>query len=388
MTLTFGWEGEFSLEDIDAKLLVDGYLIQGEVNPVHLLEITTTVNKDIRTLNREIKESFTGVLKKVRANNANMYGGSHLIEDVSDITPKYYRTTSLSNKCARGFLDITGLQVITGIPHHMEEEGFKALDYFNRIKPAILALSASSPITLVDGRLVDTGNSSNRTFRYKKLLEQFPTSIYNIKNISSLEEYFTTLQEISDEVLHNLHSGTITDTNWDELTKIRDDGTSYYPFERLEPHQIYWPIRVRPDHANSESAYSLENRVSDMPTTFERIDMINNLITGLSYALITRDDINYEIPFDASQNEFEGAAKKGLNYIVKGKTLREHIPAIINTAEKGLRDNGFNVEAYQMKRTAENVLEYGNDADIIRKQGFNKPNELREFLTNRLYGKR
>ncbi len=89
-----------------------------------------------------------------------MYGGSSLLKSVRGITPRWYRTTALSQTCGFGLLDITSQQIIMGIPD--EQFGFELYNFFRAINPIIIAMSASSPYAYKEDRLEDTLGESRR----------------------------------------------------------------------------------------------------------------------------------------------------------------------------------------------------------------------------------
>ena len=383
-------ELEFSLDGIEARELVGAVPgLVHEVNPKDIVELNVSLAPDISGLNRMVDEQVRGLIATTESRGGRIYGGASLLANVSSVEPARYRTTSISDSCGRGFLDITSQQIVLGVGE--EQLGFDLYNFFRQINPVLLALSASSPFRLRNGSIEDTDFASRRIEQYERLCRYFPGSMWReMPEIHSLEEYSGHLRAISDEVNRGLLDG-IFDANWEELKRVRTKGStefSHYPFSRLEPHQIYWFIRVRPDHRNIESGgsslFSLELRVPDIPTTIQRMQMINSFVVGLAYYIADNGD---DVPTSAltgSFGELRNTAARGLDAEIGGVGIRYLADSLRGYSARGLESRGYTREAQMMVSIAENILHYGNDASLIRELNPMDPTELRGYLITRL----
>ena len=326
-------ELEICLDNLDARVLIknSNLPIVHEINPRDVVELNVSMKKDVRELNERASDLIKKLQQEARDLGGYLYGGSSLLKDVSDVSPRRYRTTSLSDSCAEGFLDITSQQIVLGVTD--EELGFELFNYLKNINPVLLALSASSPYRVREDVLEEVGALSRRVSQYEKLCRFFPKEMWRaVPKINNLEEYFFHLQEVSDEV-NRRHSAGEMDSNESELAK-------FLPFERLEPHQIYWPVRIRPDHGNIESGgsslFSLEVRILEMPTTIERIQMMNNFVLGISYFIADNEDSDLFTPFNGTYEDLEIAAKDGLEGVIDGVRIVDALDNLTATAIKGL----------------------------------------------------
>lgn len=381
-------ELEFSLHNTEASSVIkrNTLPLSHEVNPRDLIELNVSFAGNAAELNAAVEKDVAALIENAEAAGGEIYGGASLLEDVTDVEPLRYRTTSLSEACAAGLLDITSQQIVLGVTD--EALGFELYNFFRHVNPALIALTASSPYTYRNGDLRNTGNASRRIAQYEQLCRYFPLGMWrNMPDLKSLDEYEAIRRKISDEVNEKLHAGQL-DANWAELKKTRSNGNgnfSYEPFALLEPHQIYWGVRVRPDHCNLEkggrSVFSLELRVPDMPTTVSRMQMLNALVAGLSYYIADHGNLPHF--FDGSFDGLKIAAQYGLNASINGFGMRTAIENLRHYAAKGLSERGFSAECSRFD-TMENVLTYGNDADLIRQYSPANAEQLRSYLICRL----
>lgn len=261
-----------------------------------------------------------------------------------------------------------------------EELGFELFNYLKNINPVLLALSASSPYRVRDDILEEVGALSRRVSQYEKLCRFFPENMWRaVPEVNSLEEYSFHLQEISNEV-NRRHSNGEMDSNEAELEK-------YLPFERLEPHQIYWPIRIRSDHANIESGgsslFSLEVRIPEMPTTIERIKLMNCFVVGISYFVADHGASELFTPFNGRYEDLEIAAKEGLLGEINGVRIVDALDNLTSIAIRGLEGRNYSQEANFLGRMVDKVVREGNDAQLILKSNPQSVEELKTYLINR-----
>lgn len=183
-------ELEFNLSGIEAQQLLSKNLpVVKEVNTRDIIELNISLAKDIEELNRNLSHHLNMLLAEAECLGGRVYGGSSLLEDVSDVEPARHRTTSLSESCARGFLDITSQQVVLGVSN--ESIGFEVHNYFLKIAPALIALTASSPYAYSNGRIVDTGLASRRVSQYEQICARFPNSMWRDPlPVASMKQYY------------------------------------------------------------------------------------------------------------------------------------------------------------------------------------------------------
>ncbi len=384
-------ELEFPLYHVEAEKIIshNSLPVMHEINMRDVVELNVSLANNIAELNAMTKKQIFELSRIASIYNGNIYGGSSVLSDIIGLVPKRHRTTSLSESCAIGFMDITSQQAVLGV--NEESLGFELYNFFRKINPILLAISASSPYVQKGDRLKMTGGVSRRIEQYKKLCNRFPFNMWrDMPELTSLEEYKKTLSDISNEVIRRLYNGEL-DANWEELNKLRMNckGTyKYIDFSKLEPHQIYWFNRVRPDHCNihegGKSLFSLELRIPDMPTTIERIQLMNTLIAGLSYYIADHG----KIPLNLNGNfeDLEEASKYGLDSELNRLSVRELVSYLRTYSEKGLAERGYACECERFN-LLESVLSEGNDATLIRKTCPNSPEELRKYLIGRMqYG--
>ncbi len=375
-------ELEFCLSNLEARTLIDHSKLPvfPEVNTKHVVELNISLCNNINELNTQLEEITKQLILEVKHLGGGIYGGSSLIEDVSDVEVRKYRTTCLSKKLSRGLLDITSLQTVIGIDG--EKFGVQLFNYLRRMNPFLLSMSSSSPYRFQDNNLKNTGYQSRRIKQYLEFCSYFPENILFSKDITSVEHYFDILKTISNSIKESLDQRNL-DADYEELYKERDDGP-FAPFDILAPHQIYWMTRFRPDHKNDSSTFSIETRVCDLPTTISRMQMINSFTLGVCYYAC---DFGIEaLPKLENGNEFVD-----LLYAAKyGYDQRQFMYKLFNLekcAEKGLKHRGFTEDAENMVLMFNAVLNHGNDAMIIKNENISAPNSLKEYLIKRLsYG--
>lgn len=381
-------ELELSIHDVRAAdvIMQNGLSLVHEVNMRDVVELNVSLAKDVAELNRRAAEDISRLVETVESLGGIIYGGGSVLADVSDLEPARYRTTSLSNTLARGLLDIASQQVVIGVTD--EQLGFALYEYFGHIRPALLALSASSPFRQENNKLIDTRLASRRIQQYKHAGRYFPPAMFNPPRIENLQEYQKALKLASSEVIKLLEQGTL-DANWEELRKTRQKGECtylYYPFDVLEPHQVYWPERPRPDHRNIEkggpSQFSIELRIPDMPISVWRVQMLNSFVVGLAYHIA--DYGARELPRPFKENSLQRAAESGLRAHINGITMSEAIDQLSRYALQGLHERGYLSEKERLSDALSRTSLAGNDAEIIREQKPKSPEQLRKYLAEQL----
>ena len=187
----------------------------------------------------------------------------------------------------------------------------------------------------------------------------------------------------SDKVNIRLRDGKL-DADYNELFRERENGP-HAPFLTLEPHQIYWMTRFRPDHGNGTSDLAIELRVCDMPTTVERMQMLNSFVAGICYYAC--DNGFEDLPKFPENNELGFlmiAARDGLQGIFGYSNIENFIKELETFAIQGLLNRGYTEEAEQITWMINRTIASGNDATIIRAQPITRPSALRDYLVERL----
>lgn len=359
-------EVELSLSGVSASRFVGigGITTGHEVNERDVIELKVCMRNGIADLNRSLDRDLERLNRAVELEGGSLYGGGAVLADLSKLEPRRFLTTSISERCARNFLGITSQQIVMGVKD--EAFGFELYNMFRRMSPVLLALSASSPFEYLESSLRDTGQHSNRMHKYRELMGIFPERMLESPSINTHDEYFERLYIISSDVRIRLDAG-ILDANFEELVKERKNGERvyrYYPFESLEPHQIFWFTRPRPDFRNEESKFVLEIRTPDTPIRIERMKAVNALILGLSYYIGDYGD-TLNIPFDGTLREMFIAGREGVGAVIGRNSVVDVAEGLVSAAQRGLRNKGYEEEARRLKEML-NIIYNGNDAEEIR----------------------
>lgn len=354
--------------------------LTGEVNQLDTVELMISMTPDITVLNQLIPQLILDLSNQVQSLGGEIYAGSSLLRNTSDREPAWYRSTSLSETLARGFLNSGSQQLVIGIAREGrgdqsgEAFGISLYNYLRELTPVVLGISASSPYIYRDNQLIDSGSQSYRPGLYKDMSARLPNAMFETPILRNLEDYHRHLQTASDEVNQLLHSGQL-DANMTELYRDRN-GSPYAPFETLDPHQIYSWIRLRPDHANEDSVFSLEMRIADLPNRVETIQMINSFVTGLAYyasrcgfselydavsALDTRPDVYQQTLLSVAQSGLETQLYANR----KSVQLKNILPRLFNLSIQGLHDR--NIDTRQLEMEFERLLQSGNEATNTRR---------------------
>ena len=400
-------ELEFSLHGVDAGRLIrtgNGELnIMHEVNMRDVVELNVSMKSNVNELNDALVDSVRKLIALGSSLGGFVYGGASLLRDVEGMEPKRYRTTSLSETLAKGLMDITSQQVVIGVSD--ERLGFDIYNFFGKISPALVAISASSPYGVRGENLKDTGSLSRRMNQYERSCARLPSEMWMaMPELQSMSDHRTFMRSVSESVHSELRKGML-DCNWNELSRVRNNGNgdfSYYPFGVLEPNQVYTFVRLRPDHRNVEnggsSVFSVELRAPDMPTTLQRMQMMNSLVLGLAYNIAVNGESADSPLTDPMINSLTGsfenlktAARDGLHARIEGRNgsihqvmMEQLIERLVDYADIGLSASGHAEESARMGRMIGKIMRTGNDADLIRQHGFKSSDELRDYLRVRI----
>ncbi len=396
-------ELEFFLAGTDATTVLEENSneleLSHEVNRVNTIELMVSMAPDVDVLN-SLAGGYIGELSRlVHDLGGEIYAGSALMEDTSGLDPSWYRTTSLSRQLARGFLSIGSQQLVIGVAREGsgnkpgEQFGIELYNFLRQLTPLIHGLVGTSPYEYVDGELVDSGYESHRPARYQEMSARLPESMFATPVVWSVDDYQNHIQRASDDVNRYLAEGRL-DTNETELYRNRQ-GTAYAPFETLAPHQIYSWVRLRTDHANEDSIFSLEIRATDLSSRIETIQALNSFILGLAYYAARYGFCDLQESMSTLRLQHRdmsplllAVARDGMDTQV-GRTgnrgrLRDMVPNLLRYATLGLQYHES--DPCPMQTEILRILNEGTDAQIIRgfvESGSTTPADLRSFLISR-----
>jgi gamma-glutamyl:cysteine ligase YbdK (ATP-grasp superfamily) len=357
-----------------------------EVNPLHVVELNISRKSGIRELNAHLPGLVGSLIRTADECGCMIYSGSSVLSDISAVEPRKYRTTMLSKSLGRGLLSITSQQIVIGV--NDSSLGFRLYNTFRLVNPVLLALSASSPYSYGrEGGLESSGYQSRRMPQYERMCSFLPEAMYRDEpHISGMREYSARLGMISDEVNVRLSSGRL-DTDSEAIAM--ESGKGLFPFDRLQPHQLYNPTRIRPDHDNrgmgGESVMSIELRVCDIPTTTLRMQTINAFVLGLAhYVELSDGSLGIPAELDGSFRNLMAAARGGARAAVDGENIGAVTQRLGRKAGEGLRMAGCLEEAEELRERLDYIASVGNDAMAMGRSRFDSPDHLRAHLAERL----
>lgn len=368
-------ELELGLSGVSAKEVLERvgkpFDISREVNPRDCIEMKISMARGLEELNDRLREDMLGLSYRVSKMGGRLYGGGIIFADTSSLDPVWLRTTALSEKCSRGFLKIMSQQITMGVNN--EYLGLELYNFYRKINPVILAMSASSPFEHKNNSQInDTRFQSSRIAGYRDFLSSFPESMLEAPKLRSKEEYFSAVRGLSSEIKRSVSDGKL-DSNFDELTRVRRDKGgeySYWPFDKLEPHQIFWFIRPRPDFEKGEDKFVIELRIPDAPTRVSDAQMINQFVVGLGYYIAKNGSHSINIPFDGTYQELLNVSMHGMNAEIKGTRIKEMVEYLSKYAIRGIRAEGYPKEAASLDISISNLMSSGNRAEGLKVWAF------------------
>jgi hypothetical protein len=135
-----------------------------------------------------------------------------------------------------------------------------------------------------------------------------------------------------------------------------------------------------------------------MPTTLQRMQMMNSLVLGLAYNIAVNGESADSPLTDPMINSLTGsfenlktAARDGLHARIEGRNgsihqvmMEQLIERLVDYADIGLSASGHAEESARMGRMIGKIMRTGNDADLIRQHGFKSSDELRDYLRVRI----
>lgn len=341
--------------------------VTGEVNPRDCLELRVSMASNLIELNEKLRKDTSQLSDEVHGMGGKLYGGGLILADTSSIDPVWHRTTALSEKCGRGFLNVMSQQITIGINN--EYLGLELYNFYRRINPIILAMSASSPYEYKNpSQINDTGHQSSRIAGYMNFLSCFPKDMIEAPYLMSKTGYWSVIEALSTEI-KDMVARRELDSNLIELTRIRSENGrtySHWPFENLDPHQIFWFVRPRPDFENEANRFVIELRIPDAPIRIDNAQMINQFVVGLAYYIARNGSQSMNIPFEGSYPELLEVNMHGMNAEINGFKVNNMIEYLSDCAISGIREEGQGEEARIFARRVSDLLNGGNDSNRIR----------------------
>ena len=352
-----------------------------EVNRRHVFEMNISKKPGLASLNAAGERDVRSAIRLAAANGSDgkVYGGGAVLNNTQGLIPAPYRTTTISAAFGRAMLGVKSQQIVIGVAN--EDDAFKVNELTRLMGPVILAISASSPFRFEGKNLVNTGLNSIRMEEYARGCARFPSSMWNTpSNMNSLAEYNRELASASRELRRRLDEGEM-DATPEFFTQKGSDGRLFSDFSVLSPHQIFWQVRVRPDHANSECAMSIEVRMPDMPFSMAEVQTINRFVYGLACAaVLSVYAVNVPLSLDGSFAQLQEAGANGLDARIGHQDMRQLVTWGRDTAESGLDLAGLRSEAVLLRKGIDEILAQGNGAQrMLRVMGKDPtPQRLRD----------
>lgn len=390
-------ELELGLEGVTASEVIkmNSAPITPEVNTRDVIELNISLKKDLKELNTAVEENLTKLSKSVKEKGGSIYGGAILLKDVSGVEPARYRTTSLSESCGRGFLDILSQQLVLGVKDDVA--GFEIYNALMTASPIIHALSASAPYDFKENNIMHTAEKSTRPTRYRHVCKYFPDNLWkNAPELKNLKEFNDYLKSVSDEVIRKLEANEL-DANWDELKKLREDSSgkkqSHYPFSSLNDSQTYLLIRPRPSHetfsSGGDCSMSMEFRVMDMPVNISGVKNINSLLVGLSNYIVLNggNDINNLLKANGGYDvwrEFEKSGYEGLEGTLNGIDKKFLANNLLDFSSQGLLVFDYVSEQKNLENYVSEIISGRDQGTLFGNQRFKEKGDAIRYLSDNL----
>ncbi len=278
-----------------------------EVNADRMVELNISKAENVEELNERLYAALYRFALLCSGQGID-FGENPLLPNADLDNVNYYRTVALSRTLAEGLIRIASFQIVIGFDS--EDLGFK---FYNLMRTlgSDLANDFSNHSFLpneqyyLDAVTYSFGEDkicyrTNPWFKipfngstrleviYPYMTHKLPSSMVNMPKLESMSEYYHHLAIATRDVKFFLDNGVL-DADHERLRAFGD-------FDLLEPHQVYWLVRIRPDHADSEAKFTVEVRHFDYFSDFSVYMKINNIVIGLAYALekgISIDDAYY-----------------------------------------------------------------------------------------------
>jgi gamma-glutamyl:cysteine ligase YbdK (ATP-grasp superfamily) len=387
----FSNEIEYNIIGGTAKEIISSNsTFQPEVNGRDVVEITVSMKDKLSSLNYFLSACTNSLDNHAKRFNSNIYGGSFVYEDVSDL--EMDNSLKLENsKNFRGFMNISGQQIVIGIKD--EKKGWELYNTMNYLSPVFLAITTSSPYLLSEeGSLVKTGLHSIRPSQYHSICSSLPEGMWrNIPEINSIREHDEILEKLLSQVRKNISEGKLN-TNWNDLTRTKNE----YSFDKgiyyWEDKDVYWLVRPRPSHETISMGgncfMSLEFRAPDLPVTLENMKTINRFIIGLcNYVTNTEEYFLLDKIKTDGKNIFDSyylVGERGMNCDFAGKPMRRVLETLLEYSVAGLEYANEFSEARKLKEGISKILTKGTDSENLLKMNFKEASEIKRYLNKQL----
>ncbi|HVC57860.1 MAG TPA: hypothetical protein VND15_00075 [Candidatus Acidoferrales bacterium] len=353
-----------------------------EVNGRHMVELNVSLKGNVTELNSASEQQIRAAILLAggsgkAADEGLVYGGGAVLNSTEGVVPRLYLTTAASEGFGRAMTTVKSQQIVLGVAD--EAAGFRVYNALRLISPIALALSASSPLTLDGNRIVNAGVDSIRMGQYAKGCARFPAEMWlDSPALGSIADYNRAMATASQrfrEALPDMDSRP-------EFQNMRNStGVRFCEQQALEPHQVFWQVRPRPDHRNDRCALSIEFRSPDIPFSIAEMQTINRFVYGIACLAASSDSqINLPSCLDGSFGQHLEAARRGLSAFVAGTGMRQLVNTVLSLSIEGLNRSGYSTEAVRLENGINRILREGNGAQrLLRAVG----NDLKqETVTN------
>ncbi|MBT3406025.1 hypothetical protein HN419_02550 [Candidatus Woesearchaeota archaeon] len=357
------WIDGISAEDAIAaikKLPEHGpvFFVDPEVNLRDAMEINISKAKSSAELNSRAQAALRLTSDEVKRLGGTLYAGSYVGKSTKGLDYSPYRTTTLSVPLGQGLTSIAGHQILFGMAD--TKSASIAYETLRQLGPLVIALTASSPFSAHSNG--ETVNSSRIAHVYPQSCAELPDIMHGTPPVlEDVEDWYAAHAEINKELHRKFRNGELT---IDERFHTKGfDQPSH-----LAPHQIYWHVRPRFDHATNgddSTIMSLEYRIGDMPMSAKRLTALNSFIMGSVSEAIQQGKPHFfdtHVPRETLKGLEYAAAKDGLDATYNGAPLAEVIDLHAKIAERGITDENHT----EMHAGIQDILQNGNDAARMR----------------------
>ncbi|HUY70538.1 MAG TPA: hypothetical protein VMV00_03150 [Candidatus Baltobacteraceae bacterium] len=338
-----------------------------EVNGRHMVELNVSLKKNVTELNsatwREIRATILLAARSGKAADEGLvYGGGAVLNNTEGIVPRLYLTTAASEGFGRAMTTVKSQQIVLGVSD--EAAAFRVYNALRLVSPIVLALSASSPLIFEGGRIANAGVDSIRMQQYAKGCARFPAEMWlDPPTLGSIADYNRSMAIASQRFRDALPA---MDSRPEFRTMYNSAGIRFCEQERLEPHQVFWQVRPRPDHRNDRCALSIEVRSPDLPFSLSEMQTINRFVYGVA-CIAASSNQQLELPscLEGSFVQHTEAARLGLRASLNGTGMGELVKTVLALAIEGLNGSGYSKEAVSLEAGIGEILGEGNGAQRL-----------------------
>ncbi len=310
--------GKCAAEVLIEKARAAGLEVVPEVNKDRMVELNISKARSLKELNERLAEDEKALFRIAKDEGIEIRREA-LLEGAEKDRIIYYRSVAFSRSFAEGLKRVASFQIVVGFAD--SESALKFYNHLRIAQPLLTEMLSASPempneewyrracaymninYSANHSRLILPSQSSRLEIIYPYMARYLPPSLVQGPFLYSPEHYYEELREVSETVKLFLED-KLMDTVWEEYK-------AHQKWEILHPHQVYWLVRPRPDHADEDCAMSVEVRIADMLPSLQRLQKANELIVGLAYYF----SFLHEGPAIKDKKLLIKSAKEGLEYM-------------------------------------------------------------------------